>query len=39
MSGYRYVVLDKYLLVYSLREDTVEVTRIIHASLDYTRLL
>lgn len=39
VTGYRFIVIGKYLLVYDVREDTVEVARVVHASFDYTRLL
>ncbi len=38
LAGYRLLAIDKYLVLYRCDEDRVVVLRIIHASLDYTRL-
>ena len=37
--GYRYLVLDNYLLFYTLEEDVILVHRILHGARDYLKLL
>jgi toxin ParE1/3/4 len=36
--GYRYLVVDNYLLFYTIEEDTVLVHRILHGARDYLQL-
>jgi plasmid stabilization system protein ParE len=37
--GYRYLVIDNYLLFYTLEEDAILVHRILHGARDYLQLL
>ncbi len=37
--GYRLLVVGKYMVVYRVSEVSVDLVRIVHASLDYTRLI
>lgn len=37
--GYRYLVIDNYLIFYTLTAGTVLIHRIIHGARDYLRLL
>jgi toxin ParE1/3/4 len=37
--GYRYLVIDNYLLFYTLEEDVLLVHRILHGARDYLQLL
>jgi len=37
--GYRYLVVDRYLVFYTIEEATVLVHRILHGARDYLRLL
>jgi len=39
LLGYRYLVVDNYLVFYVVEEPTVYVHRIIHGARDYTRLI
>lgn len=38
-AGFRYIIIDHYLVFYSIEESTVFVHRIIHGARDYRRLL
>ncbi|MBN1398235.1 MAG: type II toxin-antitoxin system RelE/ParE family toxin [Bacteroidetes bacterium] len=37
--GYRYIVVDNYLLFYTIEDDAILVHRILHGARDYLRLL
>ena len=36
--GYRYLVVDNYLVFYTIEEETIYVHRILHGAQDYLRL-
>ena len=36
--GYRYIVVDNYLVFYIIEEETIYVHRILHGARDYLRL-
>jgi toxin ParE1/3/4 len=36
---YRYIVIDNYLLFYTIEEETILVHRILHGARDYLKLL
>lgn len=36
--GYRYVVVDNYLIFYTIEQETIYVHRIVHGARDYLRL-
>ncbi|MBL7995622.1 type II toxin-antitoxin system RelE/ParE family toxin [bacterium] len=38
-AGYRYLIVDNYLIFYTIEEETIFVHRIIHGARDYRRLL
>ena len=38
-GGYRILVTGRYIVIYRYDDGLVEVVRIVHALLDYTRLL
>lgn len=38
-SGFRYLVVDDYLIFYTIEETTIYIHRIIHGARDYRRLL
>ena len=38
-AGYRYLIIDNYLIFYTIEEETIFVHRIIHGARDYRRLL
>ena len=38
-AGYRYLIIDNYLIFYTIEEETILVHRIIHGARDYRRLL
>ena len=38
-SGYRYLVVENYLIFYTLEEKTILVHRILHGARDYQNLL
>lgn len=39
LSGYRYVIVDNYLIIYKVAETEVCVVRILYARSDYVQLL
>ena len=38
-AGYRHLIVDNYLIFYTIEEETIFVHRIIHGARDYRRLL
>ena len=38
-AGFRYLIVDNYLIFYTIEESTIFVHRIIHGARDYRRLL
>ena len=38
-SGYRILVFESYVIVYRVFHDTVQVSRTVHASADYMRVM
>lgn len=38
-AGFRYLIVDNYLIFYTIEEQTIFVHRIIHGARDYKRLL
>lgn len=38
-AGYRYLIVDNYLIFYTIEDETVFIHRIIHGARDYRRLL
>ncbi len=39
LLGYRYLVVDNYLIFYVLEDQTIYIHRIVHGARDYTQLL
>jgi toxin ParE1/3/4 len=39
MSGYRRRPYKSYMIIYRVRDDVIEVSRIFHGSRDYERIL
>ena len=38
-SGYRILVFEAYVIVYRVLHNTVQVSRVVHSSIDYMRVL